>query len=88
MPISDYSHHNEEARRIWWEEEGRHDQDPIEYDDMLREDTEMDAMDAFAEEHYEDSTESIVAKLADTEYCDRWPKAAKVLASILADRST
>ena len=24
MPLADYSHHNEEAARIWWEEEGRH----------------------------------------------------------------
>lgn len=25
VPVSDYSHHNEEARQIWWQEEGRYD---------------------------------------------------------------
>lgn len=24
MPLEDYAHHNEEARHIWWEEEGKH----------------------------------------------------------------
>jgi len=28
MPLEDYSHHNEEAQRIWWEEEGKHENNP------------------------------------------------------------
>jgi hypothetical protein len=87
MPLSDYTHHNEEARRIWWEEEGRHDQDPLEYDDMMEQDSQMDAMDAFFEEHYEDSNESIVEKLCDADYRTRWPKAAQALAAILSERT-
>ena len=34
MPLSDYEHHNEEAQRIWWEEEGKHESEPREYDDQ------------------------------------------------------
>jgi hypothetical protein len=86
MPISDYSHHNEEAFRIWWEEEGRHDQDPIEHDDMLQQDSEFMAMASFYEEHYEDNDEQIIATLCDADYRMRWPKAAKALATILTDR--
>ena len=29
MPLEDYSHHNEEAQRIWWEEEGKHEAENI-----------------------------------------------------------
>jgi len=32
MPISDYAHWNEDAPRIWWEEEGRHVPEPCEPD--------------------------------------------------------
>jgi hypothetical protein len=28
MPISDYAHWNEEAPIIWWQEEGKHDDQP------------------------------------------------------------
>jgi hypothetical protein len=87
MPLSDYAHHNEEARRIWWEEEGRHDQDPIEHDDMLQQDSEFMAMAAFYEEHCEDSNEEILKMLCDADYRRRWPKAANALATILTDRS-
>jgi len=35
MALSDYAHWNEDAERIWWEEEGRHsdepDYDPCDY---------------------------------------------------------
>lgn len=86
MALSDYAHHNEEAKRIWWEEEGKHDQDPIEHDDMLYLDSQTEAMDAFYEEHYEDSTEDIVKTLSDADYRTRWPKAAQAFATILADR--
>lgn len=36
LGIGDYSHYNEEARNIWWEEEGKHqfdDSDDDWYDD-------------------------------------------------------
>jgi hypothetical protein len=34
MPLDDYAHWNEEAPRIWWEEEGKHEAeyDPGDYD--------------------------------------------------------
>jgi len=32
MPIGDYAHWNEEAPRIWWEEEGKHDLGPSDPD--------------------------------------------------------
>lgn len=28
MSREDYAHWNEDADRVWWEEEGRHDPDP------------------------------------------------------------
>jgi hypothetical protein len=33
MAISDYAHHNEEAKQIWWLEEGRHETFEEPYDD-------------------------------------------------------
>jgi len=38
MPLADYSHHNEEAAMIWWQEEGKHSvhvdhYDPEDWDD-------------------------------------------------------
>ena len=38
MPISDYAHWNEDAERVWWEEEGRHAGEPThrEYEDEMR----------------------------------------------------
>lgn len=35
MPLSDYSHWNEEASRVWWEEEGKHEgmQEPTDDND-------------------------------------------------------
>lgn len=33
MPLADYSHHNEEAAMIWWEEEGKHTDTEPELDD-------------------------------------------------------
>lgn len=32
MPLSDYAHHNEEAQSIWWEDEGKHENEPPDYD--------------------------------------------------------
>jgi hypothetical protein len=33
MPLEDYSHWNEEAPMIWWQEEGKHESEPREIDD-------------------------------------------------------
>ena len=33
MALSDYSHHNEEASIVWWQEEGRHPDEPVERED-------------------------------------------------------
>ena len=33
MSRSDYAHWNEEQDRVWWEEEGKHQDDPNEWDD-------------------------------------------------------
>ena len=33
MALADYSHYNEEAPMIWWEEEGRHEPSLIEVED-------------------------------------------------------
>lgn len=34
MPLADYAHWNEDAERVWWAEEGRHDtNEPPEVDD-------------------------------------------------------
>lgn len=33
MPLSDYSHWNEEATQVWWNEEGRFESDSSFYDD-------------------------------------------------------
>lgn len=37
MALADYAHHNEDARAIWWQEEGRFEggaPDPYDYDDV------------------------------------------------------
>ena len=33
MAISDYSHHNEDAKHLWWQEEGQFASDPHDWDD-------------------------------------------------------
>ena len=41
MPLKDYEHWNEEAGRVWWQEEGRFDAEPpedVEYDGPIDED--------------------------------------------------
>lgn len=43
MPLSDYSHHNEEAPRIWWEGEGKHpEEDRFDADEDWRDEPEPD----------------------------------------------
>ena len=33
MPVSDYAHWNEDAERVWWEEEGSWRDEPVEPND-------------------------------------------------------
>jgi hypothetical protein len=78
MSRSDYAHWNEEADRVWWEEEGRHAGEP-EYDPDDYGDRGHGALDAFAEECGEMDTGDLLAMLADTGYCARWPAAVQVI---------
>ena len=47
MSRSDYAHHNEEQDRIWWEEEGKHANEPNDDwdDDSWRDEPEDDEED-------------------------------------------
>ena len=44
MSLSDYEHWNEDAKSMWWQEEGRHplDSEPDEYYDEYDADREID----------------------------------------------
>jgi hypothetical protein len=85
MPIADYSHWNEEAERVWWEEEGRHsDEPPYDPDDYLPASNE--AADAFAEECAERSETSLLRDLCDADYRRRWPKAVPIIQAELTCR--
>lgn len=33
MALKDYEHHNEDARWMWWQEEGKYEHEPEEYGD-------------------------------------------------------
>jgi hypothetical protein len=86
MSRADYAHWNEEATRVWWEEEGRHAEEPRDdyyYDDPL----ESSAADAFAEELGETTTDDLAEMLADREYLNRWPKAEKLIRYELTTRT-
>jgi hypothetical protein len=82
MPLADYTHWNEDAERIWWEEEGKH----AESDAEAWREEEYSAADAFAEECYEDDVEHLKELLADADYNARWPKARRVIEHVLRDR--
>lgn len=81
MSRADYAHWNEDADRIWWEEEGRHEPSEPDYEGI-----NDDAADAFAEEVAEMEAEEIIAMLSDADYRRRWPLAVKVLQWELDDR--
>lgn len=54
MPLRDYAHWNEDAQRVWWEEEGRHGSEEPDYDpDDYLPDWE-DADEEEAANHFED----------------------------------
>ena len=56
MALADYSHWNEDAAYIWWEEEGKHyDQD---FEDWRE--SEYEAADAFSEELAEYDDEALL----------------------------
>lgn len=77
MSRADYEHWNEDADFMWWNEEGKHIEEP-EYDpdDYL---PDLDAADNFAEEISEYDTAEIKELLDNKEYLKRWPKAEKIL---------
>lgn len=83
MPIADYAHHNEEAERIWWEEEGTHE--PMQSEEYGREDF-YNAADAFAEELGETETPELRELLTDQEYLARWPRAKEMIEWELKNR--
>lgn len=56
MPLEDYAHHNEDAQRIWWEEEGKHPHEP-DYGDPYDDDRQYGAEDAHYEGIYEQMQE-------------------------------
>jgi len=84
MARADYDHWNEEADIMWWNEEGKHIEEP-EYnpDDYL---SEISAADAFAEEIAEWTIEQIFKHLCDADYMRRWPLAKTVLQFELEER--
>lgn len=86
MPLADYAHWNEDAQRVWWEEEGRHPDEPHEsYDDDYVA-AQDEALDAFCEELEEHTDEELLGMLNDAAYLQRWPKAEAPIRWVLEDR--
>ena len=79
MPLADYAHWNEEAEQVWWQEEGRHGDEPLDPDYDRDRSDELDALDAFGEEVAEWSADEILDRLADPEWCARWPRCVPIL---------
>ncbi len=66
MPLADYAHWNEDAERIWWEEEGKHDtNEPPEPD---QDHDFYDAAEAFAEELAELEDDELLSLRTDPDY--------------------
>lgn len=85
MPLADYAHWNEEAELVWWQEEGRHVEEP-DYGDPQEDYDRYSAADAFAEELYEHDEEGLRAMLEDKDYLARWPKAERIIKNVMLDR--
>lgn len=83
MPLADYAHWNEEAGRVWWEEEGRHPYNELVVDE---EPILSDAADAFAEDCAEWETEALWRMLHDEDYQARWPKTRPIIEWELRER--
>jgi hypothetical protein len=82
VPLSDYAHWNEEAPRIWWEEEGKH----AESDAEACEEEKYEAEQAFADELSDTEDEELLAMLLDTNYLQRWPRAKALIEWEIKDR--
>lgn len=64
MPLQDYQHWNEDAHRVWWEEEGKHPHEPYgdEYEqDVGREDAAWEELYDFMSQLPPDDLEDIAA---------------------------
>ena len=74
MPLADYAHHNEEAERIWWEEEGKHHDADLEAhyaDDFGGREDAYGPADAYAEELGEiDDDVELIDMLSDNRLTD------------------
>lgn len=79
MSRADYAHWNEEADQVWWAEEGRHADGPVEYDDSYLTEGELSAEDAFGEEVAEWGDQQVIARLCDADFRRLWPKAVWIL---------
>lgn len=83
MSRADYAHWNEEADRVWWEEEGKHAESDAENARWERDNEDweahQDAADAFADDVAEMDVEEIKRTLADAVYLAKWPKAESIL---------
>jgi len=82
MSLSDYAHWNEDAERIWWEEEGRHDpcdHIPEDYGDDWFDAGSVEAEEAYAEELGEYSDDQLIELIVDADYRARWPKAVPLI---------
>ncbi len=86
MSRADYSHWNEDADRIWWEEEGRHVEEPPFLDDDEFFGDYDDAADAFAEECWETETVTLIAWLCDADRRRRFPKEVPIIIDALNDK--
>lgn len=75
MALADYKHWNEDAYRIWWEEEGKHAESDGEAarDEMLRE------ADEFADMLTDEDDDGLLELASDESYFARWPAARKVV---------
>lgn len=73
MPLADYAHWNEDAERIWWEEEGKHVEEPPWEDPEFYNDT-MGPADAFAEELGEVDDVTLVDMYLDKADLLKWPQ--------------
>lgn len=83
MALADYTHHNEEAERVWWEEEGRwHDEDDIDAQHAA----DYGPAEAYAEELTELDDVDLIDLYSDRAYTDRWPQTVPVIRAEMARR--
>jgi hypothetical protein len=85
MALADYAHWNEEATQVWWQEEGKHIEEPPWEDPDFYLDT-MGPMDDFAKELEEMDDVALVEWYLDKEYRRKWPKTKAVFEAELQRR--